>query len=64
MTPEGITVLLNDAWSGNRPPPADPLTATSLLNQVTASFDHVPNPRARQLLTDLVRRLHGFAAGQ
>ncbi|MGW0712386.1 maleylacetate reductase and hydroxyquinol 1,2-dioxygenase domain-containing protein [Streptomyces sp. NPDC002643] len=64
VTSEGITILLNDAWSGGRPPAADPLTATlhTLLGQVTASFDHAPNPRARQLLTDLVSRLHGFAA--
>ncbi|GEC03259.1 alcohol dehydrogenase [Streptomyces spinoverrucosus] len=64
VTPEGITALLNDAWSGDRPQAADPLAEQlhTLLGQVTASFDRAPSPRARQLLTDLVRRLHGFAA--
>ncbi|MGP3951524.1 maleylacetate reductase and hydroxyquinol 1,2-dioxygenase domain-containing protein [Streptomyces sp. 7N604] len=64
VTPEGITALLNDAWSGHRPPPADPLAAQlhALLGQVTGSFDRAPDPRTRRLLTDLVRRLHGFAA--
>ncbi|MET9692629.1 maleylacetate reductase and hydroxyquinol 1,2-dioxygenase domain-containing protein [Streptomyces sp. NPDC006514] len=64
VTPEGITTLLNDAWSGKRPLPTDPLAAQlhSLLGRVTASFDRAPDPRTRQLLADLVRRLHGFVA--
>ncbi|MEV7889280.1 maleylacetate reductase and hydroxyquinol 1,2-dioxygenase domain-containing protein [Streptomyces sp. NPDC002817] len=64
VTREGITALLDNAWSGDRPPPADPLAAQlhTLLGQVTASFDRSPGLRTRQLLTDLVRRLHSFAA--
>lgn len=64
VTPEGITALLADAWPGHRPPPADPLAEQlhTLLGEVTASFDYAPDPRIRQLLADLVRRLHAFAA--
>lgn len=64
VTPEGVQALLRDAWEGRRPTATDPLAAElrTLLDQVTASFDGTPDPRARQLLTDLVRRLHGFVA--
>ncbi|MGW1208751.1 maleylacetate reductase and hydroxyquinol 1,2-dioxygenase domain-containing protein [Streptomyces sp. NPDC002499] len=64
VTADGIAALLQDAWSGHRPPPGDPLAAQlhTLLDEVTSSFDRAPDARTRQLLTDLVRHLHGFAA--
>jgi protocatechuate 3,4-dioxygenase beta subunit len=63
VTAEGVAALLSDAWHGRRPsggPAAagDPLTL--LTDQVVASFAEAPDPRVRVLLTDLVRRLHGF----
>jgi alcohol dehydrogenase class IV/protocatechuate 3,4-dioxygenase beta subunit len=64
VTPEGLAALLDDAWHGRRPQPADPLADQlhTLAAQVVASFDGDPDPRRRRLLTDLVRRLHAFAA--
>ncbi|MGW2934043.1 maleylacetate reductase and hydroxyquinol 1,2-dioxygenase domain-containing protein [Streptomyces sp. NPDC001156] len=63
VTAEGVAALLSDAWHGRRPAggPAtagDPLAL--LTDQVVASFAEAPDPRVRVLLTDLVRRLHGF----
>ena len=64
VTPDGIAALLRDAWSGSRPVPADPLAAQlgALLGQVRESFARTPDPRLRDLVTDLVGRLHGFVA--
>jgi protocatechuate 3,4-dioxygenase beta subunit len=56
VTVDGITALLREAWAGDRPG-----TVGGLTEQVVASFDTTPDPRLRQLLTDLVRRLHSFA---
>ncbi|MGI5142208.1 maleylacetate reductase and hydroxyquinol 1,2-dioxygenase domain-containing protein [Streptomyces sp. CA-106110] len=63
VTAEGVAALLSDAWHGRRPtggpaPSGDPLAL--LTDQVVASFAEAPDPRVRVLLTDLVRRLHGF----
>jgi alcohol dehydrogenase class IV/protocatechuate 3,4-dioxygenase beta subunit len=62
LTRAGITELLHHAWQGRRPkgaaasvPDLSPLT-----DEVVASFDGCPDPRLRQLLTDLVRTLHGY----
>ncbi len=64
LTRPAIRHLLADALAGKRPQPADPLPGhlRVLLGQVIASFDKAPNPRAKQLAADLVRRLHGFVA--
>ncbi|MCX4767269.1 maleylacetate reductase and hydroxyquinol 1,2-dioxygenase domain-containing protein [Streptomyces sp. NBC_01275] len=64
VTPEGMSALLREAWAGRRPASAEPLAETLriLLDQVTASFEGSHDPRVQQLLTDLVRRLHGFVA--
>ena len=64
VTRDGVSSVLRDAWQGVRPKPADPAAAGlgTLLDQVTASFAKAPDARTRELLTDLVRRLHGFVA--
>ncbi|MGH6657409.1 MAG: maleylacetate reductase and hydroxyquinol 1,2-dioxygenase domain-containing protein [Actinocrinis sp.] len=64
LTLPAIRQLLASAQAGTRPQPADPLPSQLrvLLGQVVASFDKAPDPRAKQLVTDLVRRLHGFVA--
>jgi alcohol dehydrogenase class IV/protocatechuate 3,4-dioxygenase beta subunit len=64
VTREGVAALLRDAWSGGRPAPADGLADTlhTLTRQVVASFDGAADARVRELLTGLVRRLHGFVA--
>ncbi len=64
VTYEGISALLASAWSGTRPVPADPVAdqLRTLQDAVVASFGSAPDPRARELLTGLVRTLHGFAA--
>ncbi|WP_035856505.1 maleylacetate reductase and hydroxyquinol 1,2-dioxygenase domain-containing protein [Cryptosporangium arvum] len=59
VTADGITALLTDALAGTRP--AGTPDFSWLTDQVVASFAHTPDPRMRRLLTDLVRRLHGFA---
>ncbi|MFG1924583.1 maleylacetate reductase and hydroxyquinol 1,2-dioxygenase domain-containing protein [Cryptosporangium sp. NPDC048952] len=59
VTEEGITALLTDALTGTRPPGAQDFSW--LTDQVVASFANTPDPRLRQLITDLVRRLHTFA---
>lgn len=64
VTREGVEALLRDAGSGRRPAPADTLAVRlrALTDEVTASFDGSKDARVRQLLGDLVQRLHGFAA--
>ncbi|MEU6375801.1 maleylacetate reductase and hydroxyquinol 1,2-dioxygenase domain-containing protein [Streptomyces sp. NPDC046909] len=62
----GILDLLRHAWAGKRP-----TTDTAALGglagidrltrQVVATFAGAEDPRLRELLSDLVRRLHGFA---
>ncbi len=63
-TRDGVADLLRRAWTGDRPVsasrPAGQLRA--LTEQVTASLAAAPDARSRELLTDLVRRLHGFVA--
>ncbi|WP_369251795.1 maleylacetate reductase and hydroxyquinol 1,2-dioxygenase domain-containing protein [Streptomyces sp. R41] len=68
LTSEGIAGLLADAWHGRRPAPtahqlpsADPKLAR-LTEQVVAGFAQTPDPRVRELLSDLVRHLHTFVA--
>ncbi|HTI20224.1 MAG TPA: maleylacetate reductase and hydroxyquinol 1,2-dioxygenase domain-containing protein [Kutzneria sp.] len=51
--------VLHAAWAGIRPDGAPDLSA--LTAQVLASFDDTPDPRLKQLITDLVRHLHHFA---
>ncbi|MEY9968554.1 maleylacetate reductase [Streptacidiphilus sp. MAP12-16] len=66
VTRVGVSALLRAAWEGSRPATGGrslPVAALrTLTGQVTASFDGAADPRVRQLLTDLVRRLHGFVA--
>ncbi|MEU2226628.1 maleylacetate reductase and hydroxyquinol 1,2-dioxygenase domain-containing protein [Streptomyces sp. NPDC018347] len=66
LTAEGISGLLADAWHGRRPtgPASTAATLARLTEQVVASFAHTPDPRARTLLTNLVRQLHSFVAEQ
>jgi maleylacetate reductase len=52
--------VLEAARAGARPD--GPPDVSRLTEQVVASFAAAPSPRLRQLLGDLVRRLHGFAA--
>ncbi|GAA3825808.1 maleylacetate reductase and hydroxyquinol 1,2-dioxygenase domain-containing protein [Streptomyces chiangmaiensis] len=63
VTAEGVAALLSDAWAGRRPI-SRPTTAAAqvarLTEEVVASFAQAPDPRVRTLLSDLVRRLHGF----
>jgi protocatechuate 3,4-dioxygenase beta subunit len=51
--------VLRAAWAGVRPDGVPDLSA--LTAQVIASFDDTPDPRLKQLVTDLVRHLHHFA---
>ena len=65
VTADGVLGLLQDAWSGARPPSAHPTTSVPnfswLTDQVVASFAGTPDPRLRRLIVDLVRHLHTFA---
>ncbi|MBO4256211.1 maleylacetate reductase and hydroxyquinol 1,2-dioxygenase domain-containing protein [Streptomyces griseorubiginosus] len=66
LTHEGILGLLRHAWHGDRPDPAAvdlaaPLSIHRLTEQVVATFTGAADTRLRDLLSDLVRRLHGFA---
>jgi len=73
LTVEGIETLLVSAWSGQRPTAAPTSTSTStstkpatpdlqwLTEQVVGSFADAPDPRVRELITGLIRRLHGYA---
>lgn len=60
VTRDGVRALLGRAWSGERP--GDPMGSTldRLTEQVVASF-RAGDPRLRELLTGLVRTVHGFA---
>ncbi|MFI0710137.1 dioxygenase [Streptomyces inhibens] len=69
LTRQGIEGLLRDAWQGRRPEVPSARAAASdalksqvqrLTDRVVASFDHTPDQRAKQLLTDLVRHLHHY----
>jgi maleylacetate reductase len=65
ITTAGVAEVLRGAWQGARPAPStaggdDRLSR--LTDQVVASFAQAPDPRTRQLLTDLVSHLHHFAA--
>ncbi|TQS46929.1 maleylacetate reductase and hydroxyquinol 1,2-dioxygenase domain-containing protein [Cryptosporangium phraense] len=59
VTEDGIAGLLADALAGTRPAGAPDFSW--LTEQVVASFAGTPDPRTKQLVTDLVRRLHAFA---
>ncbi|HKN55971.1 MAG TPA: maleylacetate reductase and hydroxyquinol 1,2-dioxygenase domain-containing protein, partial [Amycolatopsis sp.] len=56
---EGLTALLHDAWHGDRPISVPP-DVLALTEQTAGSFATAPDPRVRELLTDLVRTLHGY----
>ncbi|MER5387672.1 maleylacetate reductase and hydroxyquinol 1,2-dioxygenase domain-containing protein [Saccharopolyspora sp. NPDC002686] len=57
---DDIEVLLTGAWRGDRPSSGGGSPLARLTEQVVASFDATPDPRAKQLLTDLVRHLHEY----
>jgi maleylacetate reductase len=76
LTTDGIATLLRNAWLGRRPMRsgsreaelARPMPSGGgvpdfgwLTDEVVASFANAPNPRVRQLVSDLVRHLHRFA---
>ena len=56
--------LLTAAWHGGRPAPAaaGPVTAGTLTEAVVARLQATPAPRLRQVMTALVRHLHGVVA--
>jgi alcohol dehydrogenase class IV/protocatechuate 3,4-dioxygenase beta subunit len=67
LTTDGISGLLSDAWQGQRPTAQEPndlgqlnAEVRSLTQKVVASFSDARDPRAKQLLTDLVQHLHHF----
>ncbi|MEU0514969.1 maleylacetate reductase and hydroxyquinol 1,2-dioxygenase domain-containing protein [Amycolatopsis sp. NPDC006125] len=61
LTREGIEDLLRQAWHGTRPGGGRAVPDLGwLTRQVVASFDQTPDPRAKQLVTDLVRHLHHY----
>ena len=62
LTRDGITTLLREAWDGSRPLTTTPPVPdfSWLTDEVVASFDAAGDPRVKQLVTDLVRRLHQF----
>jgi maleylacetate reductase len=63
VTRGGVQALLHSAWSGARPAARidGPPDLSWLTADVVASFGGTPDPRLKQLLTDLVPRLHSFA---
>jgi alcohol dehydrogenase class IV/protocatechuate 3,4-dioxygenase beta subunit len=63
ITEDGIAELLHAAWAGERPTSSTTGVPdlTWLTDEVVASFDNTPDPRVRQLLSSLVRTLHGYA---
>ncbi|MEU6772562.1 maleylacetate reductase and hydroxyquinol 1,2-dioxygenase domain-containing protein [Streptomyces sp. NPDC046759] len=65
LTTEGIAEVLAGAWHGRRPagPPSTEAKLARLTEQVVASFAQAPDPRVRTLLSELVRHLHAFVAG-
>ncbi|TNC29703.1 maleylacetate reductase and hydroxyquinol 1,2-dioxygenase domain-containing protein [Amycolatopsis alkalitolerans] len=61
LTRDGIEELLRAAWRGDRPGGGRAVPDLSWLTaQVVTSFDGAPDPRVKQLLTDLVRHLHHY----
>lgn len=65
LTRDGIRDLLGRAWAGARPVPQEPADPVAgpldrLTAQVVDSF-RAGDPRLRELLTGLVRALHGYA---
>ncbi len=58
--------LLEAAWRGERPAAAEPggdsqpMTARELTETVVARLRNTPDPRLRELMTALVRQLHGL----
>ncbi|MYW89357.1 iron-containing alcohol dehydrogenase [Amycolatopsis rubida] len=62
LTRDGIEDLLRHAWSGTRPAPAPgaPPDLRGLTQEVVDSFASTPDPRLRELLSELVRMLHSY----
>ncbi|MFF0147542.1 alcohol dehydrogenase class IV [Amycolatopsis sulphurea] len=62
LTRDGIENLLHAAWSGARPAPAEgtPPDLRGLTAEVVESFAATPDPRLRELLSELVRTLHSY----
>jgi alcohol dehydrogenase class IV/protocatechuate 3,4-dioxygenase beta subunit len=62
VTADGIATLLREALAGTRPATAPDRRPDFgwLTDQVVASFAGSPDARVRTLVSDLVRRLHGF----
>jgi maleylacetate reductase len=68
--------LVTAAWHGERPAPAalgpslpgsstavgEPVTAADLTQTVLSRLQATPDPRLRQIMTSLIRYLHGFVA--
>jgi maleylacetate reductase len=61
LTRDGIRVLLQHAWAGDRPATSERPGLDRLTAQVVTTFAGTPDPRLRALLADLVPRLHAFA---
>jgi protocatechuate 3,4-dioxygenase beta subunit len=62
VTAEGVLSVLRAAFDGARPDGAATVPDFGwLTEQVVASFAGTPDPRVRQLITDLVGRLHEYA---
>ncbi|GAA2966517.1 maleylacetate reductase and hydroxyquinol 1,2-dioxygenase domain-containing protein [Actinokineospora diospyrosa] len=59
LTEDGLTGLLRAAWAGERPTSGGVPRLDWLTEQVVSTLGG--EPRLRQLVGDLVRRLHGFA---
>ncbi|HUJ05305.1 MAG TPA: maleylacetate reductase and hydroxyquinol 1,2-dioxygenase domain-containing protein [Streptosporangiaceae bacterium] len=64
---EAALHLLTQAWRGDRPEPAGrqsaaagPMTAAELTATVTDRLRATPDPRLREIMTALVRHLHGL----
>lgn len=74
VTAPDALALVTAAWRGERPSasgsavPAGavtagaPMTASELTETVVARLQATPDPRLRQLMTSLIRHLHGFVA--
>jgi maleylacetate reductase len=67
VTGEAALALLTAAWQGDRPPPAQQMgterpaaPARTLTAEVIARMAATPDPRLRQVMTALVRHLHGL----
>ncbi len=64
VTGPDALALVTAAWHGERPaaPGGAPMTASELTETVVARLQAAPDPRLRQVMTSLVRHLHGFVA--